>query len=76
MKFHSLIFYAIGAEFASELQSHLDICRATAHSLLELSLAPETPFVPVPQKSLLRRAAIDLLGRGFVIWQVFILIEF
>jgi hypothetical protein len=33
-------------------------------------LAPESPSIPVPQNSLLRRAAIDLLGRGFVIWQV------
>jgi hypothetical protein len=60
----------LGTEFASELQGHMDICRSTAHSLLELLLAPESPMVPVPHNSLLRRAAIDLLGRGFVIWQV------
>lgn len=64
-----IVLGVIGAEFASELQAHLDICRATAHSLLQLLLTTETPFVPVPQNSLLRRAAIDLLGRGFVIWQ-------
>lgn len=57
----------IGAEFASDLQRNVDICRATAHSLLELLLAPESPLIP--SDSPLRRAAIDLLGRGFVIWQ-------
>jgi hypothetical protein len=59
-----------GAEFPGELQNHLDICRSTAQSLLELLLAPESNFVPVPQSSLLRRASIDLLGKGFAIWQV------
>lgn len=44
-----------------------DLVRATALSLLELLLASETPLLPL--YSPLRRAAIDLLGRGFAIWQ-------
>lgn len=45
----------------------MDLVRATAHSLLELLIAPESPLLPL--NSPLRRAAIDLLGRGFVVWQ-------
>ncbi|CAK5091489.1 unnamed protein product [Meloidogyne enterolobii] len=68
----AIIFLGVmGAEFPNDLQRHLDICRATAHSLLELLLSPTTVYPPllIPQNSLLRRAAIDLLGRGFVLWQ-------
>ena len=67
-----MTFPLSGAEFPNDLQRHLDICRATAHSLLELLLSPTIVYPPllIPQNSLLRRAAIDLLGRGFVLWQV------
>ncbi|KAK6034594.1 hypothetical protein COOONC_27898 [Cooperia oncophora] len=41
--------------------------RATALSLLELLVAAPSPLLPV--HSPLRRAAIDLLGRGFVHWE-------
>ncbi|KAL3108643.1 hypothetical protein niasHT_015565 [Heterodera trifolii] len=58
---------AMGAEFPSDLQRNTDLCRATALSLLELLLVPESPLLPA--NSPLRRAAIDLLGRGFVLWQ-------
>uniref|UniRef100_A0A183BNY2 WD_REPEATS_REGION domain-containing protein n=1 Tax=Globodera pallida TaxID=36090 RepID=A0A183BNY2_GLOPA len=58
---------AMGAEFPNDLQRNIDLCRATALSLLELLLTPESPLIP--SNSPLRRAAIDLLGRGFVIWQ-------
>uniref|UniRef100_A0A914GXQ8 WD_REPEATS_REGION domain-containing protein n=1 Tax=Globodera rostochiensis TaxID=31243 RepID=A0A914GXQ8_GLORO len=58
---------AMGAEFPNDLQRNIDLCRATALSLLELLLTPESPLIPA--NSPLRRAAIDLLGRGFVIWQ-------
>uniref|UniRef100_A0A915MZD2 WD repeat-containing protein 7 n=1 Tax=Meloidogyne javanica TaxID=6303 RepID=A0A915MZD2_MELJA len=66
-----ILLGVMGAEFPNDLQRHLDICRATAHSLLELLLSPTTVYPPllIPQNSLLRRAAIDLLGRGFVLWQ-------
>lgn len=57
----------MGAEFAPDLQRNVDLCRATSLSLLELLMAPESPLIP--SNSPLRRAAIDLLGKGFVIWQ-------
>lgn len=57
----------LGAEFPDELAAEVDVTRATAHSLLELLLAGETPLLPL--LSPLRRAAVDLLGRGFTAWQ-------
>lgn len=56
----------IGSEFADDFDQG-DIVRATAHSLLELLIAPESPLLPL--NSALRRAAIDLIGRGFTLWQ-------
>jgi hypothetical protein len=45
----------------------VDLTRATSHCLLELLIEGETPLLPL--NSPLRRAALDLLGRGFVVWQ-------
>lgn len=45
----------------------LDISRVAAQSLLELLVAPPTPLLPV--QSPLRRAAVDLIGRGFSVWE-------
>jgi WD40 repeat protein len=56
----------IGAEFGDDFEQG-DIVRATAHSLLELLVAPESPLLPL--NSALRRASIDLIGRGFTLWQ-------
>uniref|UniRef100_A0A915Q1S3 Anaphase-promoting complex subunit 4 WD40 domain-containing protein n=1 Tax=Setaria digitata TaxID=48799 RepID=A0A915Q1S3_9BILA len=56
----------IGAEFPEEM-SRMDISRATAQSLLELLIAPPTALLPF--HSPLRRAAVDLIGRGFSVWQ-------
>uniref|UniRef100_A0A7E4VMZ0 WD_REPEATS_REGION domain-containing protein n=1 Tax=Panagrellus redivivus TaxID=6233 RepID=A0A7E4VMZ0_PANRE len=56
----------IGAEFPDDFD-HGDVVRATAHSLLELLIAPESQLLPL--NSALRRAAMDLMGRGFTIWQ-------
>uniref|UniRef100_A0AC34RE37 Uncharacterized protein n=2 Tax=Panagrolaimus sp. JU765 TaxID=591449 RepID=A0AC34RE37_9BILA len=55
-----------GTEFPDDFEQP-DIVRATAHSLLELLVAPESSLLPL--NSALRRAAIDLIGRGFVLWQ-------
>uniref|UniRef100_A0AC35TKC0 WD_REPEATS_REGION domain-containing protein n=1 Tax=Rhabditophanes sp. KR3021 TaxID=114890 RepID=A0AC35TKC0_9BILA len=57
----------IGAEFNSQLQNHFDLARATSHSLLELLISP--PSLLLPLDTPLRRAAIDLIGKGFTIWQ-------
>lgn len=62
-----IVLSVIGAEFSADLVSNMDLVRATAHSLLELLIAGESPLLPL--NSPLRRAAIDLLGRGFVVWQ-------
>ena len=56
----------IGSEFPDDFEQG-DVARATAHSLLELLVAPESPMLPL--NSTLRRASIDLIGRGFTVWQ-------
>jgi len=56
----------IGSEFPDDFEQG-DVARATAHSLLELLIAAESPMLPL--NSTLRRAAIDLIGRGFTLWQ-------
>ncbi|VBB32022.1 unnamed protein product, partial [Acanthocheilonema viteae] len=61
-----ILLGVIGAEFPDEM-SKLDISRATAQSLLELLIAPSTTLLPF--HSPLRRAAVDLIGRGFSVWQ-------
>ncbi|CAG9537565.1 unnamed protein product [Cercopithifilaria johnstoni] len=61
-----ILLGVIGAEFPDEM-SKLDISRATAQSLLELLIAPPTTLLPF--HSPLRRAAVDLIGRGFSVWQ-------
>lgn len=67
MNYDKWIYLILGAEFSENLQNKADLVRATAHSLLELLVASESPLLPL--YSPLRRAAIDLLGRGFAIWQ-------
>ncbi|ETN84731.1 WD domain, G-beta repeat protein [Necator americanus] len=57
-----ILLGVVGAEFGDEL-NRADLTRATALSLLELLVAAPSPLLPV--HSPLRRAAIDLLGRGF-----------
>ncbi|KAM3722833.1 WD repeat-containing protein [Dirofilaria immitis] len=61
-----ILLGVIGAEFPDEM-SKLDISRATAQSLQELLIAPPTTLLPF--HSSLRRAAVDLIGRGFSVWQ-------
>nr|CTP81986.1 BMA-RBC-2 [Brugia malayi] len=61
-----ILLGVIGSEFPDEM-SKLDISRATAQSLLELLIAPPTTLLPY--HSPLRRAAVDLIGRGFSVWQ-------
>ncbi|VDK71899.1 unnamed protein product [Onchocerca ochengi] len=61
-----ILLGVIGAEFPDEM-SKLDISRATAQSLQELLIAPPTTLLPY--HSPLRRAAVDLIGRGFSVWQ-------
>nr|CDJ83842.1 WD40 repeat domain containing protein [Haemonchus contortus] len=60
-----ILLGVVGAEFGDEFRAEL--MRATALSLLELLVAAPSPLLPV--HSPLRRAAIDLLGRGFVHWE-------
>ncbi|CAI5446025.1 unnamed protein product [Caenorhabditis angaria] len=61
-----ILLGVIGSEFGDEL-NRADLTRATAVSLLELLVAAHSHLIPV--HSPLRRAAIDLLGRGFVHWE-------
>ncbi|MFH4974008.1 hypothetical protein AB6A40_000717 [Gnathostoma spinigerum] len=61
-----ILLGVLGAEFPDEL-NQMDLSRATAQSLLELLIAP--PSALLPFNSPLRRAAIDLIGRGFCLWQ-------
>ncbi|VDK45203.1 unnamed protein product [Gongylonema pulchrum] len=61
-----ILLGVMGAEFAEEMNK-LEASRATAQCLLELLVAPATQLLPF--HSPLRRAAIDLLGRGFSVWQ-------
>lgn len=61
-----ILLGVIGAEFGEDL-NRADLTRATAVSLLELLVAAPSNLIPV--HSPLRRAAIDLLGRGFVHWE-------
>lgn len=46
------------------------IARRTAHALLHLLLAP--PSKALPKHNYLRRAAIDLIGRGFIVWEPYL----
>uniref|UniRef100_A0A1I7SSR8 WD repeat-containing protein 7 n=1 Tax=Bursaphelenchus xylophilus TaxID=6326 RepID=A0A1I7SSR8_BURXY len=55
-----------GAEFPKELPN-VDLTRSISHALVELLVSEETPLLPA--HSALRRAAIDLIGRGFTVWQ-------
>ncbi|CAI4229926.1 unnamed protein product [Auanema sp. JU1783] len=61
-----ILLGVVGAEFGDELY-RADLTRATALSLLELLVAAPSALLPV--HSPLRRAAIDLLGKGIVYWQ-------
>ncbi|WKY03000.1 hypothetical protein Q1695_016360 [Nippostrongylus brasiliensis] len=61
-----ILLGVVGAEFGDEL-NRADLTRATALSLLELLVAAPSSLLPV--HSPLRRAAIDLLGRGFTHWE-------
>uniref|UniRef100_A0A0N4ZTC0 WD_REPEATS_REGION domain-containing protein n=1 Tax=Parastrongyloides trichosuri TaxID=131310 RepID=A0A0N4ZTC0_PARTI len=62
-----IILGVIGAQFSSDISLHPDLARATSHSLLELLIASPSPLLPIDTP--LRRAAIDLLGKGFIVWQ-------
>ncbi|CAJ0941220.1 unnamed protein product, partial [Mesorhabditis belari] len=61
-----ILLGVVGSEFGEELNK-AELTRATAISLLELLVSPPSTLLPV--HSPLRRAAIDLLGRGFVQWE-------
>uniref|UniRef100_A0A9J2PMT9 Uncharacterized protein n=1 Tax=Ascaris lumbricoides TaxID=6252 RepID=A0A9J2PMT9_ASCLU len=61
-----ILLGVVGAEFPDEMMK-MDVSRATAHCLLELLVAPASQLLPF--HSPLRRAAIDLIGRGFGVWQ-------
>ncbi|CEF62967.1 Rabconnectin-3B [Strongyloides ratti] len=62
-----VILGVIGAHFSTDLSFHPDLARAASHSLLELLIASPSPLLPI--ETPLRRAAIDLLGKGFTVWQ-------
>jgi hypothetical protein len=61
----------IGAEFGGfDARQGDELARQTAFALSQLLLLPGTSVLPL--FSPLRRAGIDLLGRGFVVWQPFV----
>lgn len=62
-----IVLGVFGAEFPSDLNDHPDLTRAISHALVELLVSEGTPLLP--QYSPLRRAAVDLIGRGFTVWQ-------
>lgn len=47
-----------------------NLARSTSMALTHLLLAPATPKLPAYTP--LRRAAIDLIGRGFTVWELYI----
>lgn len=49
------------------LRLQMELSRTTALCLLELLISPSTDLLPLV--SPLRRAAIDLIGRGFAVYQ-------
>ncbi|CAJ0578746.1 unnamed protein product, partial [Mesorhabditis spiculigera] len=61
-----ILLGVVGSEFGEELNK-VELTRATAISLLELLVSPPTALLPM--HSPLRRASIDLLGRGFTQWE-------
>ncbi|GMS89618.1 hypothetical protein PENTCL1PPCAC_11793, partial [Pristionchus entomophagus] len=61
-----VVLAVVGGEFGDEL-AKADLTRVTALSLLELLVCPHSKALPI--QSPLRRAAIDLLGRGFTQWE-------
>lgn len=66
----------IGAEFGQDITSegfgvgHGSLSRLTALALAHLVLAPGT--AKLPAHTPLRRAAVDLLGRGFTVWEPYL----
>ncbi|XP_048488906.1 WD repeat-containing protein 7 [Plutella xylostella] len=52
------------------LSSSNNLARLTALALTHLLLAPGTPRLPAHTP--LRRAAVDLLGRGFTVWEPYL----
>ncbi|KAI6215429.1 hypothetical protein M3Y94_00384300 [Aphelenchoides besseyi] len=62
-----IVLGVFGAEFPQDLQDYSDLTRAISHALVELLISEETPLLPL--YSPLRRAAVDLIGRGFTVWQ-------
>uniref|UniRef100_H2YSQ0 WD repeat-containing protein 7 n=1 Tax=Ciona savignyi TaxID=51511 RepID=H2YSQ0_CIOSA len=62
-----VILGVIGAEFGQELEPHYSLARYTCKALVYLLLQP--PSVKLPAHIPIRRAAIDLLGRGFTVWE-------
>lgn len=47
-----------------------NLARLTSMALTHLLLAPPTPKLPAHTP--LRRAAIDLIGRGFTVWEPYL----
>jgi hypothetical protein len=62
-----IVLGVFGAEFPNDLNDYSDLTRAISHALVELLVSEETPLLPL--YSPLRRAAVDLIGRGFTVWQ-------
>jgi hypothetical protein len=62
-----IVLGVFGAEFPNDLNDYSDLTRAISHALIELLVSEETPLLPL--YSPLRRAAVDLIGRGFTVWQ-------
>lgn len=62
-----IVLGVFGAEFPHDLNDYSDLTRAISHALVELLVSEETPLLPL--YSPLRRAAVDLIGRGFTVWQ-------
>uniref|UniRef100_A0A0N5A9D2 WD_REPEATS_REGION domain-containing protein n=1 Tax=Syphacia muris TaxID=451379 RepID=A0A0N5A9D2_9BILA len=61
-----ILLGVVAAEFPEEMNK-MELSRDTALCLLELLVSPSTDLLPLV--SPLRRAAIDLIGRGFAAYQ-------
>uniref|UniRef100_A0AC34FD95 Uncharacterized protein n=1 Tax=Panagrolaimus sp. ES5 TaxID=591445 RepID=A0AC34FD95_9BILA len=57
----------IGTEFSNEFDKRNTVVRATALSLFELLIAPESVLLLL--NSTVKQSAIELIGSGFSLWQ-------
>lgn len=64
--YHNIFFPTTGFT----LSSSNNLARLTALALTHLLLSPACPRLPAATP--LRRAAVDLLGRGFTVWEPYL----